>query len=314
VTPPDATACTTTCTRDITYRLGKGADPARNRLDVYAPRGKKDCPVVVVVHGGAWVLGDNRCCGLYTSVGEFLASQGIVAVLPNYRLSPAVKHPEHAKDIACAVAWTKAHAGEYGGNPERLFLMGHSAGGHLVALLATDGRYLKAEGMDTADIRGVIGVSGVYEIPPGNTDVEIGGSKPLGVRLDEMAPIRHASKPRDPQAPAKAGLPVSINVFGPSFGDDATVRADASPIRHVQTEVPPFLLIVSDNDLPLLPKMASDMHQKLLWRGNRSTLVTIERRNHNSVFFKAIEPHDPAASAILDFIRRQDSVAATESR
>src|SRR5207237_6481418 len=163
------------------------ADSFRNRLDLYLPKGKKDFPVVFLVHGGAWMLGDNRCCGLYSSVGEFLASQGIGVVLPNYRLSPAVKHPEHVKDVARAFAWARAHIADHGGRPDRLFVAGHSAGGHLVALLATDETYLRAEGLQAADVRGVVAFSGVYRIPPGKMSATLGGATPLAFRFDEMA-------------------------------------------------------------------------------------------------------------------------------
>src|SRR5262249_23495909 len=154
------------------------------------PKGKSGYPVVVLVHGGAWMMGDNRCCGLYSSVGKFLASRGVGAVLPNYRLSPGVRHPEHVKDIARAVAWTRAHIAEYGGRPDRLFLAGHSAGAHLVSLLATDETYLNAEGLRIADIKGVIAVSGVYRIPPGTLELSLGGITPAALRLDEIVPLR----------------------------------------------------------------------------------------------------------------------------
>ena len=296
--------------RDISYYAGPDADGRRHKLDLYLPRGVKNFPVVVFVHGGAWMMGDNRCCGLYSSVGEFLASQGIGAVLPNYRLSPAVKHPEHIKDIARAVAWTRANIGAHGGDTDQLFVMGHSAGGHLVALLATDERYLNAEGMKAADLKGVIGVSGVYRIPAGSTDVELGGSSPLGVRMDEMAPIRGDGTRRDPLARERPGLPVRVNVFGPAFGDDANWRGDASPLAHVRPGLPPFLLLSAEKDLPLLPRMALDLHQSLLKHGCASTLLTVEKRNHNSIIFKAIEPTDPGAQAIVEFIRQHRHVKA----
>src|SRR5438067_2497859 len=83
--PPSAGACEVEQVRNISYVGGVKGDGIRQRLDLFLPRGKKDYPVVVLVHGGAWVMGDNRCCGLYSSVGQFLASQSIGAVLPNYR-------------------------------------------------------------------------------------------------------------------------------------------------------------------------------------------------------------------------------------
>jgi acetyl esterase/lipase len=238
--------------RDISYHDAKDADAVRHSLDLYVPKGKKDFPVVVFVHGGAWMIGDNRCCGLYPTVADFLASQGIGVVMPNYRLSPQVKHPEHIKDIARAFAWTKKHIGEHGGDAKQLFLLGHSAGGHLVALLATDDQYLKAEGCKAVDIKGVIGVSGVYRIPAGKAEVELGGSTPLGIRLNEMAPVRGTSAPSESNREGRHGVPVSINVFGPAFGDDAKTRADASPIVHVKRGLPPFLLVSAERDLPLL--------------------------------------------------------------
>ena len=84
----------------VCYYDGPDADGRQHRLDLFLPKGEKDFPVVLLVHGGAWMIGDNRCCGLYSSVGEFLASRGVGAVLPNYRLSPQVQHPEHVRDVA----------------------------------------------------------------------------------------------------------------------------------------------------------------------------------------------------------------------
>ena len=84
----------------------------------------------------------------------------------NYRLSPEVKHPAHVEDVAKAFAWTCENVAKYGGSAEKLFVCGHSAGGHLVALLATDPTYLKAENRSPDDIRGVIAISGVYKILP----------------------------------------------------------------------------------------------------------------------------------------------------
>jgi acetyl esterase/lipase len=298
--------------RDISYYDGPQADPGRHKLDLFLPKGKTDYPVVVLVHGGAWTMGDNRCCGLYSSVGEFLASQGIGAVLPNYRLSPGVKHPEHIKDLARAFAWTRNHIAEHGGRTDEIFLMGHSAGGHLVALLAADEKYLKAEGCRGADIKGVIGLSGVYRIPPGKTDVRLGGHSEDSFRLDEMTPLRGVSAASRPtEGESGGGLPVTINVFGPVFGEDAQARLDASPLHYVRPGLPPFLFLNAEKDLPLLPKMAEEMHEALLKNGCDSRLLRIERRNHNSLCFLAIEPNDPAAKEILEFIR--DKTAAKKN-
>ncbi|MBX9678595.1 MAG: alpha/beta hydrolase [Gemmataceae bacterium] len=170
--------------RGIAYVEGKSADPVRHRLDLYFPKRPSEAPrpVIMLVHGGGWVRGDNRCCGLYSSVGEYLASQGFVVALPNYRLSPEVKHPEHVKDVAQAFAWLRDHAHEYGGDAGAVFLVGHSAGGHLVSLLTTDPRYLEAVGRKTSDIRGVVSLSGIYKIP--DEACEASERSALGACLD----------------------------------------------------------------------------------------------------------------------------------
>lgn len=151
---------------NIPYYQGPGADRLKHRLDVYAPRGKKDRPVVLFIHGGAWVFGDKDFFGVHEALGRMFARHGIVAIVASYRLSPQVKHPEHVKDVARAFAWTHRHISEYGGRADQIFLCGHSAGGHLISLLATDESYLKAEGRSFKDIKGVLSISGVYEIPP----------------------------------------------------------------------------------------------------------------------------------------------------
>jgi acetyl esterase/lipase len=294
----------------VTYFEGAPADAYRHRLDLFLPKGLKNYPVVMLVHGGAWIMGDNRSCGLYSAVGECLARQGIGVVLPNYRLSPEVQHPEHIKDIARAFAWTHAHIGEYGGNPADLFVAGHSAGAHLVALLATDERYLQAEGLCGADIRGVIGLSGVYDIPPLTHCVTIGGPTAVIMHLDQILPLRcGCGLPCSPLA-LVPGFPVRLNVFRMAFGNDLAERQDASPLTHVRPGLPPFLLISAEKDLPTLPEMVEVFHHALLAQGVECTLLKVNDRNHNSVIFRAYRPEDPVARAMCGFIR-QHSVSNT---
>jgi acetyl esterase/lipase len=293
--------------RDVAYCPGPENDSFRHQLDLFLPNGQKDFPVVVLIHGGAWIMGDNRCCGLYSSVGEFLAGQGIGAVLPNYRLAPGVKHPEQIKDVAKAFAWTRRHIAEYGGCPDRLFLAGHSAGGHLVALLATDERYLKAEGLETADIKGVIAVSGVYRIPPGKMEATWGGVDPAAFRFDEISPLREPGS-KSLLGAAMQGIPLKLNVFGPAFGNDPKVREDASPLNHVRPGLPPFLIFCAERDLPTLPAMAEEFHQALLDNRCEARFLRIPNRNHNSVMFHAIAPEDPVAKAMLEFIRASATI------
>ncbi|HSZ09218.1 MAG TPA: alpha/beta hydrolase [Steroidobacteraceae bacterium] len=149
--------------------IAYGADP-QQRLDVYvpeqpsgAPRPIGPRPVVVFWHGGRWRFGDKAD---YRFVGAALAQSGYVAVVANYRHYPQVKMPGFMDDAARAALWTVAHAGEFGGDHQRLYLMGHSAGAHLAALVALDTRYFAATGQPVPRIAGVIGLSGPYDFLP----------------------------------------------------------------------------------------------------------------------------------------------------
>lgn len=139
-----------------------GPEP-RQKLDVYSPKDAKDRPVVVFFYGGSWTEGRR---GLYRFVGAALAQRGFVTVLPDYRLYPQVKFPLFVEDGALAVAWVQQHAAEFGGDPRRIVLMGHSAGGHEAAFLAYDRQLLQKVGAHPQWIVGLVGLSGPYALEP----------------------------------------------------------------------------------------------------------------------------------------------------
>jgi acetyl esterase/lipase len=149
--------------RDVAYYRGDDADAVRHKLDLYLPRGRKDFPVLFFVHGGAWVSGTKQ---LYGPLGRVFARNGIGTVIINYRLSPKVKHPAHIQDVARAFAWAHGNIARYGGRADQIFVCGHSAGGHLVALLTCDESHLKAQKLSCKDIKGCIPLCGVYTILP----------------------------------------------------------------------------------------------------------------------------------------------------
>jgi acetyl esterase/lipase len=132
-------------------------------LDVYAPQGAQGRPVVVFFYGGRW---EDGAPADFRFVGQALASQGFVAVLPDYRHYPAVKFPDFVQDAARAVRWTQLQIARYGGDPAQLFVMGHSSGAHLAALLALDPEYLEREGGDRRQLKGMIGLAGPYDFLP----------------------------------------------------------------------------------------------------------------------------------------------------
>jgi acetyl esterase/lipase len=184
---------------------------------------------------------------------------------------------------------------------QRLFLMGHSAGGHLVALLATDESYLKAEGLGTRDIKGVVAVSGLYRISPGPVETDLGGKGPRAFQLDQMLPLRLETW-SVPKLPA-LGISIDADVFGPAFGSDAKACANASPINHVRRGLPPFLILSAERDLPTLSAMATDFHKALVREGCAAQLLQMKERNHNTLMFSMIRPDDPAAAAVLKFLK-----------
>lgn len=131
-------------------------------LDIYRPQGAGtgSTATVVFFYGGGWQRGSRS---QYQFVGRRLARNGVLAIVADYRTWPATEFPGFVEDAARAVAWSHAHAGEYGGDPARLFLAGHSAGAQIAALVATDPRYLARHDLEPGDLAGVIGLAGPYD-------------------------------------------------------------------------------------------------------------------------------------------------------
>jgi acetyl esterase/lipase len=162
----------------------------RQKLDIYAPEGKpnKSSPVLVFFHGGAWRDGERDGYGF---LGRAFAARGIVTVVADYRKTPQVRFPAFVEDTASAIAWVHANISKQRGDPERVFIMGHSAGAHIAMMTALDKQWLGAKGLDTSIIKGVIGLAGPYDFLPLTTD----SSKiALGhwPNLSETQPITYA--------------------------------------------------------------------------------------------------------------------------
>ena len=142
---------------DIAY-----GDGPRRRLDVYAPVSatKRPLPVIVFIYGGSWANGMREGYGF---AARALSAAGFITVVPDYRLVPQVYFPGFVEDCAAAVRWTRAHAKDYGGDPDRIVLVGHSAGAYNAAMLALDPEFL---GRDRAAIKGFAGMAGPYDFLP----------------------------------------------------------------------------------------------------------------------------------------------------
>jgi acetyl esterase/lipase len=147
-----------TITRDVAY----GAD-AREKLDIYRPRTTAKLPTIVFFYGGSWNAGSKA---IYPFVAATLARLGNVVVVPDYRLYPQVRFPVFLQDCARAVAWTDTHLDQVGGDPRRVFLMGHSAGAYNAIMLALDPQYLAEAGTNRDKLAGAIGLAGPYDFLP----------------------------------------------------------------------------------------------------------------------------------------------------
>ena len=180
----------------------------RRRLDVYVPTAAVEkAPVLVFFYGGSWKSGSKDD---YAFVGQALAAQGFVTVLPDYRLYPETAFPGFLEDGAAAIAWVRDNIAAYGGDPRRIVLAGHSAGAYNAAMLGLDPRYLTAAGVDPKTIRAVAGLSGPYDFLPldDDTTIEVFGGAP---DLSATQPVRSAG-------------PLSPPTFLATGADDTVVR------------------------------------------------------------------------------------------
>jgi arylformamidase len=199
---------------DIPY-----ADPADERqvLDVYAPDGAKNLPVVFWIHGGGWQTGDKTDVQIKPRV---FAERGFVFVSTNYRLLPHVEMDVLIRDVAKSLGWVHKNIAGHGGDPGRIFVMGHSAGAQLAALLCIDDRYLKAEGVPFDVLKGCVPVDGdTYDLP-------------AIIMTAELRQTVH-------------GLPLPTFGHRVKFGNDPKKHIDFSAVTHVAKGkgIPPFLLL-----------------------------------------------------------------------
>lgn len=260
--------------RDIPY--ARSAHPLQV-LDVYAPAGAKMLPVVFWIHGGGWQTGDKS---EVNHKPQAFVDRGFVFVSTNYRLLPDVDMGTIVRDCAKAVGWVHGHISGFGGDPTRLLIMGHSAGAQLAALLCTDERHLRAEGVSLADIRGCVPVDGdTYDVP---LMIQTGASrrKALGQPEPEFG---HYQK----------------------FGSDPVKHRDFSAVNHVTKgkDIPPFLLLhVADH--PDTTAQALRLRDVLRAAGLPAENFAAPDTDHVKLDAGLGLPDDPATNAMFDFVEK----------
>jgi arylformamidase len=257
-------------TKDICYHPQPGSNRLLQSLDVYAPQSPNGlCPVILFMHGGGWRASDkNDPLGVHANVCKALAARGLVTVNMNYRLAPRFKHPEPARDVAYALRWTRENISAYQGDPERVFLSGHSAGGHLAALIALDPNYLDGVGLTGAAIKGVIGICGVYNL------AHFAARNWMAEHLMTTA----------------------------AFGNDRDLRAQASPVNHVRAEAPPFLLLNAQKD-ERLEEEADELSSLLRNQGVSTETSIISGTNHFTILSLVGNGDDTLIDRMVEFAR-----------
>ncbi|MHC5038763.1 MAG: alpha/beta hydrolase fold domain-containing protein [Planctomycetota bacterium] len=256
--------------RDLPYAEVEGVPKKLLSLDVYAPSGAKTAPVLLFIHGGGWRVGDKSRT---VSKGNFFTGKGFVVASINYRLSPAVQHPVHVQDVAKAVAWVRKKIGEYGGDPNRIYVMGHSAGAHLAALVAVDKRRLEPEGLELGVFKGVILLDGAgYDIP--RQIEELGGNR-------------------------------STQVYRTAFTDDRETWVDASPVTHAAAGkgFAPFLIFhVANREASRI--QSETLAKALRESGSTALVIPAAGKTHGTINREIGVEGDEVTEAILKFLEK----------
>lgn len=250
--------------RDLAY---SEPEDANRRLDVYAPAGGENRPIMVWLHGGGWRQGDKSAV---QHKPRAFVDRGFIFVSVNYRLVPQVTVKEMTGDIAQAIKWVRDHAKQYGGAPDTTFVAGHSAGAHLAALVCTDDRYLRAEGLSLSAIKGCIPVdTAVYDIAS---------------QVKNVGPLRAVT-------------------YTSAFGSSEAEHQQLSPIAHVAKDkgIPPFL-ILHVADRPDSTAQSQAFSKALANAGVRAKVVPGEGKSHGTINRDLGLPGDKPTKAVFEFL------------
>lgn len=253
------------------------ADPAHPRqvLDIYSPDGAKDLPVVFWIHGGGWQTGDKTDVQIKPRV---FCERGFVFVSTNYRLLPDVEMDVLTRDVAQSLGWVHKNISQHGGDPNRIFVMGHSAGAQLAALLCIDHRYLEAEGVAFDVLKGCVPVDGdTYDLPP----------------IILTAEFRQVVY----------GQPLPTFGHRQKFGNDPRKHIDFSAVTHVAKGkgIPPFLILHVAGH-PDTTAQARRLGSVLQDAEIPATVFGARETTHNKLNADLGLPDDPATHELLKFL------------
>jgi acetyl esterase/lipase len=256
-----------TLLRDIPYP-GAVMGERRRSLDLYLPAdsGRRP-PLLIFVHGGFWLLPDDQY-GIGPAVAETLTRDGIAVAALRYRLAPGYPHPTQAEDVAAGVALLIKEAKRYGYDEKRIFLAGHSAGGHLASLVALDPSYLGKHRVNAKSLAGIVSFSGLYDLLPRR-----------GISDNQRAATEK------------------------TFGHDRAVLEKASPLAHARADAPPFLLFTAQTDFPGFVRDAKQFHDALRKAGHRRVERWIVAEHDHFSVLQLGERDNEARLLLLEFLK-----------
>ena len=263
---------------DLPYRIDAAAHPDKHRLDLFLPAGEAAAdggwPTLLFVHGGGWTEGDRatRVLGIepMRNIGRFYAARGIGVAVVGYRLQPQVSWREQVDDVAQATAWVHREIAARGGDPDALYLAGHSAGAWLAAWVGLDDAALARAGMDRSSLCGLVLVSGAgYDMLDAQT-YALGAKRAYYERL---------------------------------FGDDDPDWAQAASIlAHLDAPLPPTLVLSGAKEPPKFRRQGDLLFDALLSHGGRAQREVLAEQDHQRIVISMSRSGDPVSDAILAFL------------
>jgi acetyl esterase/lipase len=257
-------SCASKKVNDISYLESSVAlVEASPKLDIYQPKKSENNPVVIFIHGGYWEEGNKD---MYGFLGRGLAKKGITTVIPNYTLSPNGSYHTMAEEVAAAVQWTHDSIAKHNGNPNQIFLMGHSAGGHLIALVGTNPKYLKTTDM----VKGII--------------------------LNDAAAL-------DMNSYLQENPPTKNHNYDVTWTQDPTNWKDASPIYFLSEKVPPMLIYVGTKTYPSIISQNKYFVEELK-KYQPTAEINYLTKKHVPMMSQYIYPWNKHYEEIIAFIER----------
>ncbi len=255
--------------RDIAYTNHANETGTRHFLDVYYPKNlEKSKDVLVFIHGGSWDSGKKET---YWWLGRNFAHKNVVTVIVNYSLSPQYQYKQMATDCSAALKWVKNNSAQYGGNPDRIFVMGHSAGGHLAALINSDPHFFKEQGIENP-IKGLI-----------LND---------GFGLDMFEYLMEAV-PSDQK-----------NSFLTTFSNSKEIWKVGSPLTYSSNISNPYLIFTGEKTYPAIQMQSKRLFDELSLAKKQVGYEVVKRKKHIGMITQMIFGCNQMYVAILGFMRR----------